>query len=232
MKIVLDIETIPIAESNCRLIEAIEPPAKYQTEEEIRAWREDQYRLTALDGTLGRIFCIALLTLGSENEPGDAYAFYGHNEAAILKRFWEILKGKIHPLIICHNGLSFDLPFIIKRSIIHQVKPTLMINMAKYRKDHVFDTMAVWTNWEYRQGIKLELLSKVLGVEPKSGKGEDVLPLWKAGRYDEIADYCLQDVYVTYSCYCRMNFFEPMPRSSFSEHKIFLDNDQEISCVP
>src|SRR3972149_10059635 len=120
MKIVLDIETIPIAESNYHLIEAIAPPSKYQTEEEIRIWREEQYRLTALDGTLGRIFCIGLLILSSENEPGDGFAFYGHDEAEILKRFWEIIKRKTHPLIICHNGLSFDLPFIIKRSIIHQ----------------------------------------------------------------------------------------------------------------
>jgi hypothetical protein len=33
-----------------------------------------------------------------------------------------------------------------------------------------------------------------------------VLDLWRNRRHREIADYCLQDCWLTYECYCRMNF--------------------------
>jgi hypothetical protein len=37
--------------------------------------------------------------------------------------------------------------------------------------------------------------------------------MWARGQGKDIADYCLQDTYVTYACYCRMIFREPLSSS-------------------
>ena len=121
--------------------------------------------------------------------------------------------GQTRPaLFITHNGLGFDLPFIKKRSIIHQVKPSVEISLTRYRTEPVYDTMAVWSNWDSRGWIKLEVLARVLNVEAKSGSGKQVAEMWDKGQGKEIAEYCLQDTYVTYACYCRMNFRPPLSR--------------------
>jgi 3'-5' exonuclease len=36
--------------------------------------------------------------------------------------------------------------------------------------------------------------------------------MWGQGKGLELAQYCLQDTYVTYACYCRMNFRQPLSR--------------------
>ena len=214
MKFVLDIETLPMAIQDWERLSPSEPPSKLQTKEEIAEWREEQYRRTALDGTYGRIFCVCLLELDDKNQPGKANLIYGDNEMALLGSFWQIMGEHQRPYFVTHNGLSFDLPFIWKRSVIHCVKPTIRFNLAKYRTDSVFDTMAVWANWE-RQGIKLDALAQVLGVPGKTNSGAEVFQMWEEGKHDDIAEYCLRDTYVTYLCYCRMNFLPTFSKSDF-----------------
>ena len=59
-------------------------------------------------------------------------AWYGENEAELLRQFWERM-GQFRPSLLITNGLGFDLPFLKKRSIIHQVKPLFEVNLAKFR---------------------------------------------------------------------------------------------------
>jgi hypothetical protein len=84
------------------------------------------------------------------------------------------------------------------------------INLAKFRTDPVYDTMAIWSNWDNRGWIKLDVLARALNVESKSGSGDQVKEMWANGRGEDIARYCLQDTYVTYACYCRMIFRQPI----------------------
>lgn len=93
--------------------------------------------------------------------------------------------------------------------MINQVKPSIDINLARFRSRPVFDTMAEWSNWDARNYTKLDVLARVLGVETKSGSGEQVASMWDRGEWEAVANYCLQDVYVTYACYCRMSYQEP-----------------------
>ena len=142
--------------------------------------------------------------------PQEAVAWYGSNERELLRQFWARI-GLLRPsLFITHNGLGFDFPILRNRSIIKQVKPSVDISLAKYRTEPIFDTLAVWSNWEARGRIKLDVLARVLGCETKSGSGQQVADMWKAGQGKNIAQYCLRDCYVTYACYSRMNFREPL----------------------
>jgi predicted PolB exonuclease-like 3'-5' exonuclease len=209
MKVVLDIETIQAPrEEWARLVgkhpSSGEPGPVGEgydlftagAAEAQRLAEDEQYAKSAFDATYSQIVCIGLLEFSDQLEPRGAVAWYGGNERELLRQFWSRLAQNRPSLFITHNGLGFDLPFMKKRSIIHQVKP--------------YDTMAIWSNWDMRGWVKLDVLARALNVETKSGSGAQVAEMWGRGQGQELARYCLQDTYVTYACYCRMNFRQPL----------------------
>ncbi len=225
MKVVLDIETIQASrEEWARLVgkaseghDAVSGEASYDlfaagVAEEQRRADDESYAKSAFDGTYSRIVCIGLLEFSDQMEARSAVAWYGSNERELLRQFWARLAQDRPTLYITHNGLGFDLPFIKKRSIINQVKPSLEINLAKFRTEPVYDTMAIWSNWDTRGWVKLDVLARALQVETKSGSGAQVAEMWEKRQGRELAQYCLQDTYVTYACYCRMNFRQPLSK--------------------
>lgn len=236
MKVVLDIETVQAPRKEWGRLAGIESIADGSGSQEYsrdlfahtemieNMKKEDElYERSSFDGTYSRIVCIGLLVFSSTMEPHGAMSWYGTNEEELLRRFWEKL-GVIKPsLFITHNGLGFDMPFLKKRSMICQVKPSIDISLAKFRTDPVYDTMEVWGNWDMRGRVKLDVLARVLNVETKSGSGKQVSGMWDAGQGKKIAEYCLQDTYVTYACYQRMNFREPLSRKEILENPQIID---------
>jgi DNA polymerase elongation subunit (family B) len=225
MKVVLDIETIQAPREEWARLTGKNYPASEEESgpgdldlftagaaEERKRIEEEQYAKSAFDGTFSSIVCIGLLEFSDQLEPRGAVAWFGGNERELLRQFWSRLALNRPTLFITHNGLGFDLPFIKKRSVIQQVKPSLEVNLAKFRTEPVYDTMAVWSNWDTRGWVKLDVLARALNVETKSGSGAEVAEMWGKGQGLELARYCLQDTYVTYACYCRMNFRQPLSR--------------------
>jgi 3'-5' exonuclease len=234
MKVVLDIETVQAPREEWARIAGLDPIFENVAEggDDLfvhaeangrRQVEDEQYEKSSFDGTFSRIICIGMILLTDSMEAQGAVSWYGKNEKGLLQQFWTKV-GQIRPaLYITHNGLGFDLPFIKKRSVIHQVKPPLEISLAKFRTDPVYDTMAVWSNWDQRGWAKLDVLARALNVETKSGSGKQVAEMWARGQGKDIADYCLQDTYVTYACYCRMNFREPHSRNVMLLNKELIE---------
>jgi DNA polymerase elongation subunit (family B) len=222
MKIVLDIETLAPTKEAWAALQGIpfdpsEEGGLFQDFE--AAQREREYQRAAFDGTFSRIVCVGLIALKDDLTPINAEAWYGENEKEILTRFWRRMAKDRPRQIITFNGLGFDLPFIKKRSVIHQVKPGMEINLARFRTEPVYDVMAVWANWDNRAWIRLDVLARALGVGSKSGSGGQVAEMWQGGKKKEVAEYCLQDVYVTYGCFCRMSFEEPLDYTAVLSRK-------------
>ena len=202
--ITIDIETLPTAEP-------FETKLFWET--------EDQYRKTACDANLGRILCIGY----SEQDETGAIVQQGcfgyreetkdfePDEQIILAEFWQFMRGfnTSRDLIIGHNILDFDLPFIMQRSIINTVRPTVDFYFGKYKNAPVFDTMHVWDCWKWGGKTSLKKLAFALGFEcPKTEDidGSKIYDAYLTGRFEEIYKYCMRDVKTTYSAWCRMNF--------------------------
>jgi 3'-5' exonuclease len=183
-KLVLDIETIPIT-------------GEVLTEEEAKK--------AALDALTGRIICIGFIVI-DDFRAQSAVSIVSDDETKLLRGFWSMMRRENIKSFVAHNGLSFDLPYIWKRSVINRVKPSLDLDLRRYRSDFVYDTMCVWANWEIRGNVSLNALAGGLGLGAKSGSGGQVLQLWREARYKDIAEYCLLDCWLTYQCYGRMNF--------------------------
>ncbi|HEY5932085.1 MAG TPA: 3'-5' exonuclease, partial [Nitrospira sp.] len=161
MKVVLDIETVQVSRDEwARLVGKV--PVNSESSqaregfdlfaagaaEEQRRQEDESYAKSAFDGTFSRIVCIGLLEFSDQMEARSAVAWFGVNERELLRQFWARLALDRPILFITHNGLGFDLPFIKKRSIVNQVKPSFDINLAKFRAEPVYDTMAIWSNWD------------------------------------------------------------------------------------
>lgn len=231
LNLVLDIETIPCDEETRKNLPEISPPARLKTEKQISEWKkkllpkleEERFILTALNPNYGRIFCIGMFLFDTEKDIYQALSLYGNQEKELLKEFWQKLKENNYPYVITYNGLGFDLPFIWKRSVILDVQGTKEFNLRRYTTDYNYDIMAVWSNWDQRNFIKLNELSKILGVESKSGSGAEVHGMWQKSEYKEIAEYCMQDVFVTYQCFCRLSFLTAIEHSKIDiEYKEFF----------
>lgn len=205
----IDIETLPAADKDRVYLN--------EAEREDPALAEEAVKKTSLSGDFGRLLCIAY---SDERPDGRRMGFIGWDKEAnclhgseqvMLREFWDLM-ANFNPsrdLIVGHNIMEFDLKFIIKRSIINRVRPTVRLSFAKYRSQPIFDTMCEWECWGFPGKIGLDKLAHVLSL--KTSKTDEVngglvAPLFEAGRHQEIRDYCLADVRLTREIFKRMTF--------------------------
>jgi DNA polymerase elongation subunit (family B) len=221
-RVFLDIETVPPEEHfrdniTREIVRELEIDRKNADSTEIVKATEDRFRQLALKGEHGRILTIGLLIeRGSKVEENgvlglDRLTLHFHlDEARTLRGFWKLLKDfdARFDCVIGHNIMEFDLPFIYKRSVIHQIQPSVQLSFARYRSQPIYDTMCEWDHWG-RNKISLSNLAAALGLESSKQNGLDgsrVYDYYRAKRHEEIADYCKRDVQLVREIYYRMKF--------------------------
>jgi len=124
------------------------------------------------------------------------------SELKMLQNFWQYVSKS--EKVITFNGRNFDIPFLMIRSAMLQVKPTK--NLMKYRydtKEHV-DLLDQLTFYGSTRKFNLDFYCHSFGIESPKSKGitgMEVKELYKAGRIKEIAIYCSEDVKATYELY-------------------------------
>lgn len=203
MKLCLDIETLPAAGGDIDLIKKFWEEAKAKSTSTFRKTESNFdtfFRNTSFQGEFGRILCICYAI-----DDGEVQSLSG-DEKEILRKFWEIAKDA--DLFIGHNVMEFDLRFIYKRSVIHNIRPSRDLSFARYRSSPIFDTMKEWEKWG-AQGTSLHKLSIALGLASPKEEGIDgskVYDFYLAGKTDDIVKYCKRDVEATRKVYKRMTF--------------------------
>lgn len=228
-RIFLDIETLATEEANREFVgrklhKSLTRKCEILSEMDFDSKAEIAFKNTALSGSLGRLLCIGLMidNNGKAEKPcvcgqaKDTQEFH-LDEAKTLNQFWNHL-DRINfdadcDLIIGHNILGFDLPFLYHRSMICGVKPTRNLLGGKPWEIAVYDTMEKWQMGRYREFVGLEELALAFGLNcPKNGAvgAENLSEALSAGRHAEIREYCLADVRCARELYYRMTF-QKMP---------------------
>jgi 3'-5' exonuclease len=207
--IVFDIETVPLEEATLSknqlgYIQKKLDSAKLRNPALDEAAERSKIRGT--DAYLSRIVCIGLYY----PQTGQQIALTNESEKAILESFWAAI-GRDNGLYISYNGIRFDVPFILKRSIVHGINPTsnAFLQYTKYNPcpPH-FDVMVQIGGRDSNYALK-EMCDLFSVPSPKEGAvtGESVAQAYKEGRITEIAEYCLRDVVSTYQLYTKIKPF-------------------------
>ena len=161
------------------------------------------------DTQRGQVLFLAEDFEEAEGEAGPVEFMPCADEFELLTAFWDVAKH--YDSVVTFNGRGFDVPFIYLRSA--------LLNVPITRKDWLgyrFQTephcdlaeQLTFYGVSGRDGaarrFNLDFYCKAFGIEsPKSQgvTGSDVNTLMAAGRYREIAEYCLRDVKATVLLY-------------------------------
>ena len=139
------------------------------------------------------------------------YAINDHSsreeETKLLQDFFCALTDAGPVTLIGHNVIGFDIPFLWKRAMVLGVKPPHNFpRNPKPWSELVQDTMLLW-DANQRAGGSLDRICRLMGLPGKGDiSGADVWPMVKAGRIQEVAEYCGEDVNRTRAIWKRMTF--------------------------
>jgi hypothetical protein len=136
------------------------------------------------------------------------FLFKPRTEKEMLKSFWQ---GALnYKELVSFNGRSFDVPFLITRSAVHQVKPTVnlmsdrYLNRDSYKVKHI-DLLDQLTYYgAVRRRGSLHLYCRAFGIKsPKAGgiTGDDISRLFAEKKYKEIAEYNSWDLIATWELF-------------------------------
>lgn len=221
-----DIETIPSQLPGIRaeFIAAVSAPGQYKKSESIAEWLRDNreaegnaaWLKTSFDGGVGHVCCISLAV---DDGPARSYRAsadsYGRrdDETGMLEEFFADLTEIGRSVLVGHNIIGFDLPFLWKRCIVLGVKPPSWLprNPSKYGSEAARDTMLMWDQ-DQRAGGSMDRICRLLGIPGKGDiSGADVWPMVLAGDIVGVAEYCQADVERTREMFKRMTFADDAP---------------------
>ncbi len=212
--VIFDIETIPVVfdelDDVCR-----EYLLKFaENDEEAEKVKEQM----ALWAPTNRIVAIGMLSAESGKgavyyqcgdstiEPieKDGIKYESGTEKEILEKFWKALS--FSHKFVTFNGRGFDCPVLMLRSAMLGVKPTKNLMPYRYNCDVHVDLLEQLTFYNSCRKFNLDFYCKAFGItSPKAGgvTGHDVFPMFKDGKYSEIAEYCAGDLVSTLELYKR-----------------------------
>lgn len=131
-----------------------------------------------------------------------------NSEKELLEKFWQMVPA--YEEFITFNGKAFDCPMLMIRSAVNNLRPSknLMVNRylssQPYNLKHVDLADELGYYGAKNDYLGLHFWAQGFGIEsPKLGDvaADDVGQAFKDGKYFEIADYCMADVYATAELY-------------------------------
>ncbi len=211
---IFDIETIPVP-----FDELDEMQRKYLLK--FAETREDEEKVRqemALWAPTNRIVAIGMLSVESgkgavyyqsggtsiEVYEKDGIKYECGTEREILEKFWKTLS--FSNKFVTFNGRGFDCPVLMLRSAMLGVKPSRNLMPYRYAADVHIDLLEQLTFYSAYRKFNLDFYCKAFGIaSPKENgmNGHEVAPMFSAGKYQVIAEYCAGDLAATRELYTR-----------------------------
>lgn len=134
----------------------------------------------------------------------------GHDDLCVVENAWQTIREAWNQKmpIVSFNGIQFDLPVLQFRAICQDVPvaPGMYDQLTRrYSNMFHFDLMQILSGWNRDRWHKLEYYLQLFGLGTKGGiTGADVYPMYLEGRYDEILNYCQNDVLTLCKLFARV----------------------------
>lgn len=220
--IALDIETIP----NEAMIELLPEPeiaiGNIKDTAKIEAKRHEAKRKQvdemAIRPETGMICSYAFYGDGV-NETRQLENISAADEILLINDIFDMIKvGKDPALIVTHNGIEFDFPYIYKRALINNIDiddfkpyhvPPLTYWTIRYNTLDHCDILKVWNNWSNNtKNSSLNYLSQLLLGDRKTKRDySQYLQYIKDGKQSVIAEDNRCDAILTYQLYKKFKGF-------------------------
>jgi len=126
------------------------------------------------------------------------------NEKELLLNFWEIIKP--YQQFITFNGYNFDVPILMLRSAMNEIRPSKNLMTSRYldRQPYNLQHIDLADQLSFygakNDYLGLHFWTRAFGIDsPKEGEltGDKVAQYFREGKTLEIARYCLKDVIAT-----------------------------------
>lgn len=206
---VFDIETGALEiEKLAPMLDELEYSGTAKTEEGIARGLETQrmnfIKNAALDPTTSRILAIGYLTETNKMMIDINADDNDEGEKRLLQTFWQTAKDPAVQFA-GHNILSFDLPFIARRSWYHKIKPDLFWKGKPWDiADRVYDTMTEFGAGKFKDNYSLNAVARFFGLEGKTGTGDQFSVWFRSADRNKAIEYLEQDLKLTWAIAERM----------------------------
>jgi len=144
-----------------------------------------------------------------EDFQDESFQYKVKTEKEMLEDFWQGVKS--YKDFVSFNGRSFDVPFLMIRSAVNKVKPSIDLMFNRYlryqsvtRHIDLFDQLSFYG--AVRRRGNLHLYCNAFGIKsPKASgvSGDDVNELFNNQEYKKIAEYNSWDLIATAELYER-----------------------------
>lgn len=209
--IFMDIETVSQYETYNEASESIQYiwSKKYEKSEYLNSIPLDiAYKeKAAIFAEYGKIICISIGIYDRERNEYRIKSFYGKDEKILLESFRSFTLSLKRKYVFCgHNIKEFDIPYICRRFLIHQLSiPSLLdFQDKKPWEVEMIDTMQLWRFGDFKNYTSLETLTTIFNIPtPKDDiDGSQVGQVyWGEGNLDRIVRYCQNDVIAVIQLY-------------------------------
>ncbi|MBK9396610.1 MAG: ribonuclease H-like domain-containing protein [Saprospiraceae bacterium] len=167
----------------------------------------------------GKIVCISIGFNNIDNATGTSSfrikSFYGDDEKVLLNDFLALISKSFNDSTkhhFCgHNIKEFDIPYICRRAVIHQIElpNTFQLSGKKpWEVKHLIDTLEEWKYGDYKHFVSLALLAELLDVPtPKDDIDGSMVGhvYWEEKDIERIRTYCQKDVVTVARIYSKMS---------------------------
>lgn len=162
------------------------------------------FQKASLTAEWGRIVCISVgqIKFDEDDNPFmQKKSFYGSDEKELLTDFISFMNQVFFKApgikLVGHNIKGFDLPYIIKKSILYSLELPRQLHLHKVKpwENCLIDTYEVWKagGWSSAALAHLCLLLGIKNPKDDMNAGE-VGAAFYAGRIEEIKNYCEEDI--------------------------------------
>ncbi len=138
----------------------------------------------------------------------DGFKRFDGTEPEMLAAFWEFVRDARPRRIITYNGRMFDGPYLMIRSALAGIAPTMNLAGYRYSITPHCDLQEILTfQGASRDIFSLDYWCRRFGItSPKDDgiDGSQVQAAYDDGRIEEIASYCIRDIVATGELYKRL----------------------------
>lgn len=207
---ILDLETVAHPDAH-KWVDAPKAPSNYKKQEAIDAYIAEA-KIAQADGFGLDPDCCRIVALGFHDVGyGDPTVMLMKDELEEreqLKQFWASF-DKHYTKFVTFNGIRFDLPVLLMRSLYLQVDHPEIVIAPAWKTSHIDLWNKLSLDGARKDVHSLAFYARRFGIGTLDKvKGSDIAKLVAEERWQEVHDHCLSDIGLTHALANRLGLLK------------------------